>query len=524
MKTVIYARYSTDLQSAASIEDQYRECEAYAKRHNFKITSFFSDKAASGSSMNRGGLASLMENMHQFDAVLCESLDRLSRDQGDIANIRKRLAFSNVKIFTIEDGEIGSMHIGLKGTMNAMQLDVIRDKTKRGLRGKVENGKSAGGKSYGYNPVREFDCAGNLIKGELEINDDESKVIRKIFEDYAYNDKSAKTIAKELNAKGISAPNGADWGCSTINGNKKRGTGILNNELYIGVRIWNRLRYVKHPETGRRVSRLNDESDWVMKNVPNLRIVSQELWKAVKSKQNLVSSPNGVKKPKMRAKYLFSDLFKCNVCGGGASMSNSISYGCSTARNKGTCDNKKLVKRITVESAALSAIKSELLKTDVVDVVIQEYNKSMRELVRDSQKSSINTKSVVAKLEAEKVNLINSIKAGIDPKLVADSLAEVSVRLEEAKLKQVAPSLKEVNNNGIADKFRRYIDELTTDDLSNEAKIAIRSLVEKLELKANGDVDLVLNPFGLAKKRPAINSESIRMVAGAGFEPTTFGL
>ncbi|WP_342807724.1 hypothetical protein [Alteromonas sp. M12] len=139
----------------------------------------------------------------------------------------------------------------------------------------------------------------------------------------------------------------------------------------------------------------------------------------------------------------------------------------------------------------------------------------MRELIRDSQNPSINSKSVVAKLEAEKVNLINSIKAGIDPKLVADSLAEVSVRLEEAKLKQVAPSLKEVNNNSIADKFRRYIDELTTDDLSNEAKIAIRSLVEKLELKANGDVDLVLNPFGLAKKRPAINSESIRMVAGA---------
>ena len=58
----------------------------------------------------------------------------------------------------------------------------------------------------------------------------------------------------------MSALSGKAWGPSTIHGNRQRGTGILNKELYIGRLVWNRLRYVKDPETGTRVSRLNSES------------------------------------------------------------------------------------------------------------------------------------------------------------------------------------------------------------------------------------------------------------------------
>ena len=50
----------------------------------------------------------------------------------------------------------------------------------------------------------------------------------------------------------------AAWGPSTIAGNAARGTGIVNNELFLGRLVWNRQRYVKDPATGHRVSRLND--------------------------------------------------------------------------------------------------------------------------------------------------------------------------------------------------------------------------------------------------------------------------
>jgi site-specific DNA recombinase len=80
-------------------------------------------------------------------------------------------------------------------------------------------------------------------------------------------------------------PSGKAWGPSTIHGNWQRGTGILNNELYIGKWVWNRLRFIKDPQTGKRVSRLNPPSAWVTKEVPELRIVDQDLWDQVKARQ-----------------------------------------------------------------------------------------------------------------------------------------------------------------------------------------------------------------------------------------------
>ena len=62
----------------------------------------------------------------------------------------------------------------------------------------------------------------------------------------------------------MAGPSGRTWGPSTIHGNRHRGTGILNNELYIGRLVWNRLSYVKDPETGKRVSRLNPDSGWIV--------------------------------------------------------------------------------------------------------------------------------------------------------------------------------------------------------------------------------------------------------------------
>jgi site-specific DNA recombinase len=75
-------------------------------------------------------------------------MDRLSRDQEDIAGLYKRMAYADVKIVTSE-GEVTHLHVGLKGTMNALFLKDLADKTRRGQRGRIELGKSGGGKTYG---------------------------------------------------------------------------------------------------------------------------------------------------------------------------------------------------------------------------------------------------------------------------------------------------------------------------------------------------------------------------------------
>src|SRR5215207_5456530 len=88
------------------------------------------------------------------------------------------------------------------------------------------------------------------------------------------------------NAEGVRGPSSEAWGSSTIHGNPKRGTGILNNELYLGRLVWNRLCYVKDPATGKRVSRPNPPEAWTTVKVPELRITDDALWARAKVRQS----------------------------------------------------------------------------------------------------------------------------------------------------------------------------------------------------------------------------------------------
>ncbi|MDZ4085497.1 MAG: recombinase family protein [Tabrizicola sp.] len=84
----------------------------------------------------------------------------------------------------------------------------------------------------------------------------------------------------------------ASWSFSTISGNWKRGTGVLNNELYIGKLVWNRQRFIKNPETGRRQARPNPPDAWITEEVPDLRIIDDALWQRVKERQGAVRQDN----------------------------------------------------------------------------------------------------------------------------------------------------------------------------------------------------------------------------------------
>ena len=236
--------------------------------------------------MLRGGIQRLMADAlaGKFEIILAEALDRLSRDQADIASFYKRMRFADVQTVTLSEGEISDLHIGLKGTMNALFLKDLADKTRRGLRGRVEAGKSGGGNSYGYDVVRTIAADGTPVRGDRTVNEAQAAIVRRIFGEYAAG-KSPRAIAKDLNAEGVPGPSGKGWGPSTIHGNSERGTGILNNELYLGRLVWNRLRYVKDPETGKRVSRVNPESEWIIHDVPELRIIDDDLWQAAKERQ-----------------------------------------------------------------------------------------------------------------------------------------------------------------------------------------------------------------------------------------------
>ena len=183
MRAVIYARYSSDLQSETSIDDQVRLCRERAERDGMAVTEVYSDYAISGGTLsNRPGMLALMDAAKQgeFDVVIAEALDRISRDQEDIAAIYKRLSHAEIKIVTLSEGEINELHVGLKGTMNALFLKDLAIKTRRGQRGRVEAGKIPGGNSYGYNIIRQLKEDGTVTTGEREINLEQASIINRI--------------------------------------------------------------------------------------------------------------------------------------------------------------------------------------------------------------------------------------------------------------------------------------------------------------------------------------------------------
>ena len=558
IRVAIYARYSSDQQRDASIEDQIRVCRERAEREGWSIINCYTDHAISGSSLIRPGIQMLIQDGadQKFDIVLSEDLDRISRDQEDIAGFYKRMSFADIDIVTLADGQVSDLHIGLKGTMSARFLKDLAQKTRRGLRGRVEAGKSGGGNAFGYDVVHQVGTDGLPTRGDRKINPDQAFIIRQIFSDYVTG-KSPKAIAHKLNQDGVPGPTGKQWGPSTIYGNRRRGTGILNNELYIGRLVWNRLRYVKDPDTGKRVSRLNDENEWCVSDVPHLRIVDEHLWNSVKAKQKQI-----LQKPEFwqrkRPKHLFSHLLKCGDCGGGFSKISQTHYGCSTARNKGTCENRRSIKQEMLENVILDALQENLMQPELCAQFCTEYTLHLNTLRRARNQTFARYEKELRQLEKETRLIIDAIKAGLTNVKLKEELDMIVER--EAELKVLMENAAEnlpILHPTMASRYKMEVDNLVSSLNSEghkaEAAELLRRLINKVVLKPDPEgpglvIDLHGDLAGILSMATKTDTKSTdsdfalempqktkkppegafvvspKLVAGVGFEPTTFRL
>ncbi|WDR01637.1 recombinase family protein [Devosia algicola] len=446
MRVALYARYSSDNQREASIEDQFRICREQAKREKWKVVGTYKDAGISGASMIlRPGIQSLLQDAQagQFDMVMSEALDRISRDQADVATFFKHLKFAGVPIVTLAEGEISELHVGLKGTMNALFLKDLAAKTHRGLRGRVEEGKSGGGLCYGYKVVKQLDARGDPIRGDREVNEAEANIIRCVFREFA-SGIGPRTIARTLNEEGIPGPNGKPWGDTTIRGHVKRGTGLINNELYIGRLIWNRLRYIKDPSTGKRVSRLNPESDWLIREVPELRIVDDALWQAVRDRQAVIADKyanvtEAVRKhhkknqlnAKRRPQSLLSGLVFCGCCGGPYSLRGAGRFACSNHISKGTCSNSRTIPREELENRVLSGLRDRMMTPEVAAEAMRAYAEETNRLNRERRSNGNAWQAELAKVEKDIRGIIEAIKAGMFHESMKGEMTALEARKAE---------------------------------------------------------------------------------------------
>jgi DNA invertase Pin-like site-specific DNA recombinase len=263
MNIALYARYSSEGQREASVTDQFRNCERWAAREDGTITHRYQDQGISGSmdARQRPGYRALLEDakVKRFDVVLVDDLSRLSRDEAELILTRRKLTFHGVRLVGVSDGFDSAakghkIQATVRGMMNEMFLDDLKEKTHRGLTGQALKGHHTGGRTYGYRHVPQehptkTDAFGRpeIIAVTREPEPEQARWVLEIFEWYAAG-QSPRWIAGELNRLKVAAPSvgwrrrapNPTWSASSLHGDPKQYTGLLHNPIYIGRVVWNR--------------------------------------------------------------------------------------------------------------------------------------------------------------------------------------------------------------------------------------------------------------------------------------------
>jgi site-specific DNA recombinase len=555
MRAVIYARFSSENQSQASIEDQVEVCTRYIKKQGWTRIGKYTDAAMSGASRFRPAYQKLLVELEAgtFDVVVVEALDRLGRKLADVADLHDRCTFAGIKLVAVNVGEIGPMHIGMLGTMAQLYLSDLREKTWRGQLGRALQGKLPGGKAFGYDVMTE--AKGSNGAGERRINEAEAAVVRRIFAEFAAG-RSPREITKRLNVEGVRGPGGRPWSDTTIRGQAERGTGILNNALYVGRLEWNRCGYVKNPRTGKRVARPNPKSKWEIVEVPHLRIVPDELWQRVKARQEALAftvrrDAEGVALNRAhRQKYLLSGLLRCGVCDAPYVAQGHGRFACSRHRRGGACENAIWIDGQAIEARVLAGLKEKLLEPSLVAAFVEEFERELKVAQRQAAGTTRELRARLQACERQIANIVTVVTEGRSNPALLKRLDQLEAELSGLKGQLAAVPTQAAGEvvrfpTG-AEIYRSKVETLEIalqdDAIRPEAIEILRSMMERVvvprkdgapRVELHGDIARLITvdrPMGTAatKTEHAASGGAARpvlsVVAGVGFEPTTFRL
>lgn len=371
-RAAIYARYSSTLQNDRSVEDQIALCEDHARRLGLAVVARYEDRARTGATVfGRDGLAALLADAKagRFKVLLVEALDRISRDQEDLAGIFKRLSFAGVELVAVHDGKADAIQIGLRGLVGHLFLSDLAHKVRRGMAGTLRDGRVPGGRCYGYRPT-----PGQ--PGRQAIHPDEAEVVRRVFREFAAG-RSVWQITRDLNRDGIPSPRGALWNRQAVyhdSGKPRPARGIIANELYAGVIVWNRRRNTRDPETGKTIARINPPEEWQTAAAPELAIVTPEEWDAAQAarvKRGPYSEPH------RQRRGLLSGLMRCGHCGG--KLVSHHAHGnravrCLTRYETGACENARRYPSAQIERTVIEGIAAILSSPAALDEFVDRLS------------------------------------------------------------------------------------------------------------------------------------------------------
>jgi len=279
---------------------------------------------------------------------------------------------------------------------------------------------------------------------------------------------------------------------------------MLRNELYRGVRVWNRTIKTRNPETGRKTSKARPKEDWQRVAVPKLRIVPEDLWNAVQgriahlNRGQGAARLGGMNRTAASRSYLFSGLLICAMCKSklviisGQGKRGYVRYGCPSHRYRGVCDNAVTIRQDRLEEQLLGALEQRLANPQMIEHVLVRFQKELQNRLAELQRQNqgvegLRRERVQLKTKAQR--LVDAVAAtGHSPALLS-TLAEVECQIAnlDVKIENHAP----MNVSATVAEIRDFVYSnvmnlrgLLHEDAS-KSKLALARHIGQLILKPN---------------------------------------
>jgi site-specific DNA recombinase len=307
--------------------------------------------------------------------------------------------------------------------------------------------------------------------------------------------------------------------------------------------------YLKDPKSGRCRSRHNPPEKWIVQDVPTLRIVDDDLWQAVEARQGSIRASERVANARAtrfwerrRSRHLLSGLVRCQECGSRYAAVGRDYLACSAARGSGTCSNRQSIRRPALERLILDGLRQRLMAPELVEEFIRAFQREINlqrredDAVRDAKGREL------ADIKRKLNGLIEAIADGLRAPGLQQRLDELEanrIAIEECLAASTTTPVRLHPN--LAQVYRRQVERLHQaldhPEIRDEAVQVLRGLIEHVlikpadkgfEIEIVGEIAKMVE-LGLGPKTKQANldgrlTRSVKVVAGVGFEPTTFRL
>jgi site-specific DNA recombinase len=403
---------------------------------------YLDDGIAGDDFLARAGLRRLIEDLRPGDLVVCRDHSRLGRDALEVTIVvREIVRHRSARLFYYSSGQevvfnsaIDAATTFIQGVGAQMELEAIRSRTRESLRLRVRQGYIAGGKCYGYTNVRQSDQSGRQWTVAV-INEEEAAIVREIYRRYL-DGEGFKRIANALNERGIRSAQAG-----------RRGTGswsiaaireMLFRERYRGVYIHGQIDRVRRG--GKRVAIPAPEEHVIRREIPEWRIIDEEIWQAVQ--ERLGERAREIRAPGPKARYPLTGLARCGVCGGVIGVANTVlsvgrvrAYTCTYHNKRGSavCETGGIYQPIEEIHDALGGyIKDKVLSPERIDRLISDIQRALDAERRPSAASEVERlERDLDKLRAEQRKLASAVATAPD---VPELLTELRKRSDRMRV------------------------------------------------------------------------------------------